>query len=401
VDLKRLKFEADQEFLPGRNTLLMRGLITRNYSTSRMRRSLSYFQSCYVRYNGGMPQFLDMRGKRNLDILKMMKAELSPEFDKFTVDELELWKPDGQKVAKISDLILSDHETEENALILRLKPKKIKIKDELGFITEHEVTSQDHLESILIKQGSKGLMSNFKGLSDGKIYRSLIPKNISVISVGSNSEVENTVPLYSEKDLQDYLGTHDLEYLFESRKLRPIVSFEAIRPEKTHTGHPRVPTFNCRYILPITPIEFEACSAAEVEIEKILRDQNVEETLFDVSEEFQKDRRLLNDWEEILYAPGNDTLYLIECKHTMRPNLLRQIINSRDAFIKKLPKLGLADEEGFKSSNPNVVGIVCARNFPETLRVQAKLAGLLTLSPFIENIHMKNTSWSLHNPGSP
>jgi hypothetical protein len=354
-----------------------------------MRRSLSYFQSCYVRYNGGMPQFLDMRGKRNLDILKMLKAAFSPRFDKFMTDELELWKPDGQKVTKISDLILSDHETEENALILRLKPKKIKIKDELGFITEHEVTSQNHLETFLINQGSKGLMSslnikilNFEDLSDGKIYRSLIPKTISVISDGSDSEVEDTVPLYSDKDLQGYLYTRDLYYLAEMQDITKIVSFDTIRPEKTYIGRPRDPAFKRWYAIDRKTIEEEACAAAKAEIARLLRDQNIDDTLIDKSDEFKKDGQRFFECDGIFYAPGNDCLYLVECKHSMRQNLLKQIVNMRDDFMAKLQESGLADGKRFKTSYTNIIGIACARNFPNELRLKAESDGLLTLAAF-------------------
>jgi hypothetical protein len=336
------------------------------------------------------------------ELLESIKSKFSPTFANLPIEELQLFKPNEVKPIKgIEDVNISEYQTEKNPLILRLKPKTIKIDDGLGCITEHELTSQDDLDSIFIEDGCQGLMSrsnktihNFCDLKDGQVYRLLVPKRITVFSIYSESTVQHPCSFYSQKDLDTFLSIRDIDYLVETQDIKSVVWFDTIRPEKTYLGRPRVTIHERWYAIDEKTMEEEACSAARAEIARVLRDQNIDETLIDKTEEFKKDGEKLFEWDRIFYVPGNDCLYLIECKHSMRPNLLRQLINRRDTFTGRLQELGLADGKHFKSSYKSIIGIACAGEFPEELKVKAEAAGLLTLT-LSSNESVSGTTWVL------
>jgi hypothetical protein len=113
-------------------------------------------------------------------------------------------------------------------------------------------------------------ITNFLELDEDEVYRSLIPKTIFVIINDSQYEFEETVSLYSQAELQDYWYRRGIYYLAELPDFTNIVSFDTIRPEKTYIGRPIDRTFKGWYRLQSKTIEQEACSAAQLEIARLL-----------------------------------------------------------------------------------------------------------------------------------
>jgi hypothetical protein len=372
-----------------------------------MRSSRRLFERLFFRYNGGTPQALDMTGKTNLDIVKMIKAELSPIFDRYSVSEIQVWKPDGKEAAEISYLNLSDHQTEDKALILRLQPKTVKIDTGSGCIMQLEIFSENHFGSFLADEGARGLISptgaritTVFDLIDGGIYS--LPKTITIHSFepALNSEITDTRTFYSQSELTDYLSKRNLLGIFTSKDSKTLENFDSIRSQEMYYGALKEQsieeTIDGWIKNEAVVMEEEALIASKAAITKLLEERNLDSVLIDKQREFIKGskKQKILEWDGIFHAPANDTLYLIECKHSMKPHLLFNIAERRNKFIAKLQKSGFIDEINFKSSYGNIVAIACSGDFPERLRKKAEEFGLLTLVPSGDR-YIPGSTWTL------
>jgi hypothetical protein len=356
-----------------------------------MRTSLRLLENFFVRYDGGYPVLIRSTGGAYSELLEDIKSKFFSTYSDLPIGQLQLFKPnDNIALQFIEEVNFSEYQTDKNPLTLKLKPFKIKIDDGTGCIKRHEVQSQDDFDT-LIKDSSGGLMcksgieiSDFMALKDGQTYRLLIPKIVSIVAKDMESKKGVTIKFVSQQDFNDYLNAKKLYALSELNDKRKSVTFESLRNGKTYLAHKVDETFIGWVQKEANAMEEEAILASKAEIVKLLKAQNLDSTLIDKRRklrDIRDDSEVAQEWDGIFYAPATDTLYLIECKHCMQLKLIEAILGRFNNFMLEIGKLGLIDGKEFNASYKNIIGIVCATDFPKDLRRKGESAGLLTLVP--------------------
>jgi hypothetical protein len=373
-----------------------------------MRSSLRLLEKCFVRYNAGFPRAVDFQGSCLSELLQNVRSTVFPNYAYLPIEHLQLFKPNEQTAIKnIEEVSISDYQTEKNPLVLKLKPRKIKIDDGFGDFSDQEVSSENHLKSLLANANATGLLSptgihvtTFFELIENSIYRLSIPKAITIYSSdpSTKSIVTYQQTFYSQQELREYLSDRNFSGIFASRDFKKMVNFYSIVSGESYYGALKEQsieeTLDEWIKNEANVMEEEALLASKDAITKLLSEQKLNSVLIEKSREFKNGRLKFLEWDGVFYAPGNDTLYLIECKHSMKPHLLLKIVERRNGFTAKLQESRYIDEINVKPSYRNIVGIACSGGFPEELRKKAEEFGLLTLVPSGDR-YMPGTTWTL------
>jgi hypothetical protein len=420
-----------------------------------MQRSVHRVAQCFFRCNGGRPRLINYDGNSYFELLEMLKAKFSPKFKDWAIGDLQIFKANEEIVTReIGAIFTGDCQTEENSLIVALRPKKISIIQGSGVNKAYEVHSDAHLAVILKQEGieslvdQQGIESNsyeeleddvtykpklfkvnvkcgtnriyeklfqnqseyslyllsegIRGLTrlDGEIISDLFkiiegdilnkPKRVKIVTYNSYTShmKEETTFFYSDAGMDSFLSVRELFGIYENPDLNTVVSFDSMRPEKTYFGFPR-DSYKKWVGHKVSFLEKEAIIAAKIEIAARLKEQNFDPQLCDKPRKFYSrgvskfEERLIQEWDAVFYSESTDCLYLFECKHQMRSELLEEIQERVSKFMDIIKDAGIEDGEiitqQFKSNYKEVKGIVCADQFPKELRDQAKSFGLITM----------------------
>jgi hypothetical protein len=96
-------------------------------------------------------------------------------------------------------------------------------------------------------------------------------------------------------------------------------------------------------------------------------------------------RRKLQEWDAIIYA--EDTLYLLEAKHSMVPGTI-QILRNRVENFPLTVKSSAQKDDLIPYMNGSIVGVACGIYFPEQVLIEARKNGLICVYPSGKRYHV-------------
>jgi hypothetical protein len=430
-----------------------------------MRSSFPRFGKYYVRYKGGAPIILSYDGRSRYEFLSMLQAAFAPKFDGFTIDDLQLFKADKQIIdTNLGALVCGDFPGDSDVIVVGSRPKKITINQGEGKFTTYLVVSDGNLRDILRTIGSKYLVSpnnleinSYKQLDDNVTYtvkitdisifnnnsiekRSFMNQNEfatylayeninSLISIDgkpvtnffelkdgavllkpkkvtikkydpiTDSRREEIKTFYSEFEFIEYLKRHKLSAIFETPEFRNEVNFNTLKPGETYFGIDKDSSWITNEMI---VMEQEAVLAAKKKVEELLEKKDLDIQLIDKPRVFfSNNKKPIQEWDGLFYSASTDSLYILECKHKLTDENLRDILDRVSGFMgmlksAKLSEDGLHDpfDKHFKPYYTHIRGIVCAGIFSPKLRKEAESSGLLTLVPS-GNRYMPGGDWEL------
>jgi hypothetical protein len=91
---------------------------------------------------------------------------------------------------------------------------------------------------------------------------------------------------------------------------------------------------------------------------------------------FNEKGRKIQEWDGILLS--EDTLYLLEAKHSMTDETLKKIAERVEKFPKMIEQ---SLQKEFDVTKRKVVGVACGIQFPESCRQLAHRVGLMVVYP--------------------
>jgi hypothetical protein len=415
-----------------------------------MRRACQLFHKCYFRCKGEAPKLISYEGSSRYELLETVRSSFAATFKEFTIDDLQFFNSSMEMLVGDTDSIFTDCcQTESNAVIIGLKPKKITIVGGSGNSTTYVVTSDANLSQILIKEGAGCLLSlddfeikSYKELKDGLTYTlrglkitildensieekvfndqkelanylkaekigslgtedgrrvrklenitdgSVLhkPKTITIVThdfITKKNKTE-TQSFLSDSDLNEFLKGRKLSGIFETAELSTVMNFNSIKHNGTYYGQEENSSVRAWINNEMTAMEDEAALAAKAHISALLKHSNLDYHIVDKPRKFSAGGKHLQEWDGIFYSEAMDTLFILECKHSVTAENIQDIQRRVAGFMDMLRKSTIEEgnlEDYFKSHYREIHGILCGSHFPESLRQQAESVGLLTLVP--------------------
>jgi hypothetical protein len=290
----------------------------------------------------------------------------------------------------------------ENKTYHYLKPKQVKVLIK-GDVEKREVFKcQNDFKQFITFDSPKGLFSDdtdsgiqkFSQLIEGKVYYAgkVKPKQIQIVSFPEcrNAEFRDIKTFYGTKDFKEFLVSRGYTGLVDERNRKKFVSFEAMIPDKTYFA---IENFSGAEWISKSKrtIQGSALAGFKAEIENYLKGQNLDTTIEDKTSQFSsRNHKIVSSFDGVFYVPAIDSVFLLDCRLTMRRCYLADIKKRVKTIMDMLKSAAVSKTDRnigkhrLKSSYKKVYGIACGDVFSPELREEAEFLGLLVMTPHTE-----------------
>jgi hypothetical protein len=278
-----------------------------------------------------------------------------------------------------------------------LKQKVVKFLTKEKVLKDEVFKSQSDLNQFyrkgLYSDDLDGEITKFSEIVEGNVYYAA-PYQAKPITIVSSHESRGNSCLgerqtfFTPSEFRKFLKSRRYTGLVSEHDRKTLISFESMIPDKTYFAIEKFCSAEWISKAKTTMDQF-AVMAFKAEIGAWLKGQNLDCEIEDKARYFYSKAdpaKFLQAYDRVLYVPSIDSLFLLDCRHIMRRNYLRNLKKGVDGFIEMLQSTGPGKDDlsvqqhQFKSSYRKIYGIACGELFSSELRKEAESLGLLVTS---------------------